>query len=142
MNVLLDTSVVSEAMAARPAAEVLAWIRAQPEAAIHLSAATIAEIDFGISRLPDGYKRVSLQTWRDNVVALSRRRILPVDLTVASAWGKLRGKAEAARRTMSLIDALIAATAEVYDLMLVTRNIKDFEVWGGPVFNPWPARDT
>ena len=124
-------------MAARPAAEVLGWISAQPEAAIHLSAATIAEIDFGISRLPDGHKRVSLQTWRDNVVAISRRRILPVDLTVASAWGKLRARAEAARRTMSLIDALIAATAEVHDLTLVTRNVKDFEVWGGPVFNPW-----
>ena len=141
MNVLLDTNVVSEAMAARPDAGVLAWIRAQPDVAIHLSVATIAEIDYGISRLPDGHKRVALQTWRENVVQISRRRILPVDLAVASAWGKLRGRAEAARRTMSLIDALIAATAEVHDLTLVTRNVKDFEVWGGPVFNPWPAQD-
>jgi predicted nucleic acid-binding protein len=43
---------------------------------------------------------------------------------------------------MSLMDALIAATAEVHDLTLVTRNVEDFEVWGGPVINPWPARDT
>ena len=49
------------------------------------------------------------------------------------------GRAEAARRTMSLIDALVAATAEVHDLTLVTRNIRDFEIWGGPVFNPWAA---
>ena len=139
MKFLLDTNVVSEAMAARPAAQVLAWLSTQPEAAIHLSAATIAEIDYGISRLPEGHKRASLQTWRDNVVAISRRRILPVDLAVASAWGRLRGRAEAARRTMSLIDALIAATAEVHDLTLVTRNTRDFEIWGGPVFNPWAA---
>jgi predicted nucleic acid-binding protein len=67
---------------------------------------------------------------------------LPVDLAVASAWGKLRGRAEAARRTMSLIDALLAATAEVHDLTLVTRNVEDFEAWGGPVFNPWLAQDS
>ena len=100
-------------MAARPAAQVLAWLSTQPEAAIHLSAATIAEIDYGISRLPEGHKRASLQTWRDNVVAISRRRILPVDLAVASAWGRLRARAEAARRTMSLIDALSSARTEV-----------------------------
>lgn len=49
----------------------------------------------------------------------------------------VRARAAAAGRTMPMVDALLAATADVHGLTLVTRNVSDFEVWGGPVFNPW-----
>ncbi len=51
--------------------------------------------------------------------------------------GRLRRRAERDKHTMPAVDAFIAATAETYGLILVTRNVRDFEVWGGPVFNPW-----
>ncbi len=140
MSFLLDTNVVSEAVAKTPSPDVLAWVRAQPSASLHLSVATIAEIDFGIARLADSLRRGRLQLWRDGVVASVGGRILPVDLIVASAWAKLRARAQAENRTMPLIDALLAATADVHGLTLVTRNVRDFEAWPGAILNPWSHR--
>jgi len=137
LSFLLDTNVVSEAMAASPAAEVVVWIDAQPMGSIHLSVVTVGEIEFGIAQLPDGSKRERLQAWRDELVRLVGRRVLPIDLRVANAWATIRAAAKAAKCTMPPIDALIAATAEVHGLTLATRNVKDFAAWAGPTFNPW-----
>jgi hypothetical protein len=139
LTFLLDTNVVSEAVKARPSTDVMAWTANQPAAAIFLSVATIAEIDFGVSRLAPGAKRSGLQAWRDALVTRTAPRILPVDLQVAQAWGVVRARAEAAGRGMSIADSLIAATAEVRGFTVVTRNVRDFEGWGGPVLNPWSA---
>jgi predicted nucleic acid-binding protein len=137
LTFLIDTNVASEAMKPRPAPHVRAWFGEQPDGALHFSVCTIGEIDFGISRLEHGPRREAFQSWRDRLVEVSRRRILPVDLRVASTWGAVRARAAAANRTMPIIDALLAATAETHGLVLVTRNVRDFEAWGGPVFNPW-----
>jgi toxin FitB len=135
LTFLIDTNVASEAMKPRPSSEVMAWFGQQPDGVLHFSVCTIGEIDFGIARL--GPRRAAFQAWRDHLVDVSRRRILPVDLRVAETWGIVRARAAAANRTMPAVDALLAATAEVHGLTLVTRNTRDFEVWGGPVFNPW-----
>jgi predicted nucleic acid-binding protein len=137
LSFLIDTNVASEAAKPRPSPQVRAWFAQQRDGALHFSVCTIGEIDFGIARLEVGPRRVALQAWRDHLVDVSRRRILPVDLRVAETWGIVRARAAAAKRTMPSIDALLAATAEVHGLTLVTRNTRDFEVWGGPVFNPW-----
>ena len=142
MSYLIDTNVVSEAMARRPSAEVMAWFESQAPSSLYFSVGTIAEIDYGVARLEVGPRRTRYQVWRDNLVAVSGRRILPVDLPVAQRWGEVRARSAEANRTMPIMDALIAATADVHELIVVTRNVRDFESWGGPVFNPWPAPPT
>jgi len=134
---LLDTNIASEAMRRDPNADVIAWTDRQRLQTLHFSVGTIAEIDFGIARLDESLRKARLQAWRDELVRRSRPRVLPVDLTIAKAWGVVRARATAAGRTMPVIDALLAATAAVHDLTLVTRNVADFEIWGGPVLNPW-----
>jgi predicted nucleic acid-binding protein len=80
---------------------------------------------------------VRLKAWRDELVRRSRPRVLPVDLVIANTWGVVRARTTAFGRTMPMMDALLAATAEVHGLTLVTRNVGDFEAWGGPIFDPW-----
>ena len=135
---LLDTNVVSEAVAARPSPEVVAWVAARPADDLFISVVTISEIDFGILRLPNGRRRSGLQAWREALVNHSRRRLLPVDLAVAEAWSLIRARAAAAGRTLSPVDSLIAATAQAHGYTVVTRNVRDFAAWGGPLLNPWP----
>ena len=137
MRFLLDTNVLSEAVAKAPRAEIVSWVERQSPDDIHLSVVTIGEIDFGIARLAEGLKRLRLQAWRDAIVERTGRRLLPIDLAVVAAWGEVRARAQAEHRTLPVLDAFLAATAEVHGLTLVTRNTKDFEVWGGAVFNPW-----
>ena len=120
-----------------PRAEIVSWVERQSLDDIHLSVVTIGEIDFGIARLAEGLKRLRLQAWRDAIVERTGRRLLPIDLAVVAAWGEVRARAQAEHRTLPVLDAFLAATAEVHGLTLVTRNTKDFEVWGGAVFNPW-----
>ena len=136
MRFLLDTNVLSEAVAKAPRAEIVSWVERQSLDDIHLSVVTIGEIDFGIARLAEGLKRLRLQAWRDAIVERTGRRLLPIDLAVVAAWGEVRARAQAEHRTLPVLDAFLAATAEVHGLTLVTRNTKDFEVWGGAVFNP------
>jgi predicted nucleic acid-binding protein len=134
---LIDTNVASEAMRRDPNADVVAWTASQLGQAMHISAGTIAEIEFGIARLEVGVRRARFEAWRDEIVRQFGVRVLPVNLKVASAWGVVRARGSAARKPMSVMDALVAATAEVHGLTVVTRNVRDFEAWGGPVFNPW-----
>jgi prevent-host-death family protein len=78
-----------------------------------------------------------LTRWRDRLIIVLGPRLLPVDAEVALAQARIRRESENARRTIPVMDAFLAATAEVHALTLVTRNVRDFEAWGGPVFNPW-----
>ncbi len=137
MKYLLDTNVASEAMRREPNADVVAWTDRQRLQTLYFSVGTIAEIDFGIARLDDSLRKVRLKAWRDELVRRSRPRVLPVDLVIANAWGVVRARTTAFGRTMPMMDALLAATAEVHGLTLVTRNVGDFEAWGGPIFDPW-----
>ena len=139
MSFLIDTNVASEAMRRHPSAEVVAWTDSQPAQALHFSVGTIAEIDFGLARLEAGFRKVRFEEWRNELVWRFQSGILPVDLAISSVWGAVQARAVAVGRTMPLMDSLLAATAEVHELTIVTRNVKDFEVWGGPVFNPWSA---
>lgn len=137
MTFLLDTNVASEPTAKTPNAGVLAWLAARSSEELFLSAATVAEIRYGIEACADGARKRALSLWFDEAVIANPDNVLPIGLDVAEAWGRLRRKAEAEKRSMPVMDAFIAATAEIHGLTLVTRNVRDFEVWGGPVFNPW-----
>jgi predicted nucleic acid-binding protein len=137
LSYLLDTNVASERLRKTPDAAVVEWIGRQRSERLFLSTVTIAEIQFGISVLDSGRRQAMLEDWLSDLLSALGDRLLPIDRDVATAWGHLRAKAKGAGRPTPAMDAFIAATAEVHGLTVVTRNVRDFEVWGGPVFNPW-----
>jgi hypothetical protein len=140
MSWLLDTNVISELVRARPDPRVLAFIHEADEDRLYLSAITWAEIRRGIALLPVGRKRQLLEDWlAQDLRARFQSRILPIDAEIAEHWGSLMAAAKANGQQVSTIDGLIAASAVVHDLQLVTRNTKDFAKLGVRLFNPWTS---
>ncbi|RPH99323.1 MAG: type II toxin-antitoxin system VapC family toxin [Calditrichaeota bacterium] len=138
MNYLLDTCVVSELLKKEPDKNVQNWISEMDETSLYLSVLTFGEIHKGIEKLPESRKKDQLHKWvNSDLRERFNNRILNFDLTMATKWGELQGKAELAGKAMSLIDGLIAATGIVNDLIVVTRNTKDMEQSGVSLFNPW-----
>ncbi len=134
---LLDTNVLSDAIKQAPHPAVSAWVKAQRPSTLFISTVSLAEAGYGVERLAVGRKSQELRQWLNSVLVDFDGRILPVDSQVALTQARIRRAAENARRTMPQIDAFLAATAQVHGLTLVTRNVRDFEAWGGAVFNPW-----
>lgn len=134
MTYLLDTCVVSEAR--RHSAAAVAWLRAVNPGALFLSVITLGEIAKGIAirQRTDPVAAAKLDGWLSGLRSVYADRILPIDHAVTIAWGHLM-----ARRTLPVPDALIAATARVHDLTLVTHNVVDFSGTGVDVVNPWAA---
>lgn len=133
---LIDTNIVSELRKPRPHGAVLAWLRSVDDRDLHLSAVTLGEIQAGveITREQDPVKAAEIEAWADQVAATWN--ILPMDASAFRAWAKLMH-----RRSDTLIeDAMIAATARVHGLQVVTRNVRDFQEFGVGVVNPFSAR--
>lgn len=129
---------LSETVRPQPARSVLAWLRSQDEDALHLSVVTLGELHKGIAKLRDGERKQRLASWVDvMLVERFKGRILAVDLPVASAWGELAGESERVGRPLAVLDGLIAATAHVHGLTVVTRNTGHFCGCGVRVFDPW-----
>lgn len=138
MSFLLDTPVVSELVRKNPSAGVLKWIDAQDEASLHLSVLTIGELEKGVARLPASARRNRLQSWiRRDLAERFGGRLLPIDARTAARWGSITGESEKRGRPLPVIDCLIAATALVHGLRVVTRNVGDFERCGAACVNPW-----
>jgi predicted nucleic acid-binding protein len=135
VSLLLDTNVVSELRKGRRAdTRVVEWFAGIADEEIHLSVLVVGELRRGIERLRgrDARQAGALEAWLREVVRTHAERILPVDSRVAEQWGRL-----AARRSASTIDTLMAATAQVFDLTLVTRNVKDVAWTGVSWLNPF-----
>jgi len=138
MNFLLDTNVISEPMKARPNAGVLAWLAEADEDSVFVSVVTITELRYGIERLITGRRRDRLDRWlRNDLTSRFGERILPIDLEIADACGRLVARSESLGRPIEPRDAFIAATAEVRGLILVTRNASDFEATVKTIVTPW-----
>jgi predicted nucleic acid-binding protein len=138
MRYLLDTNVLSEPAKPRPDPHVTSWLEKQSPFDLAISVLTLGEIAKGIQLLPEGPKRNRLDDWL--ATDLPRQflgRVLPVDDRVAFTWGRLAAAARHARRELPVIDGLLLATAEVHGLIFVTRNTKDCENRGVPLYNPW-----
>jgi predicted nucleic acid-binding protein len=137
MNFLLDTNAVSEWVKPRPNPGLIRWMESVDEDRSFISVISLAEIRYGIERLPAGHRRRRLDEWLHRELPLRfESRTLPIDDTVADAWGKTVAHCEAAGRPIGAMDAFLAATAETYDLTLVTRKISDFPL-AKKILNPW-----
>jgi predicted nucleic acid-binding protein len=138
VSFLLDTNVLSEWVKPRPNAGVVAWLAEADEDRVFVSVVTLAELRHGIERLPPGRRRSRLDAWlRDELPLRFEGRLLPVDDAVAEGWGKLVARREAMGRPIGVMDAFIAATAELHSLTLVTRNLADFKSSVRSAMNPW-----
>ncbi|MEH2515681.1 putative nucleic acid-binding protein [Bradyrhizobium sp. AZCC 1610] len=137
MNLLLDTNVLSEVQRPAPDLKVLGWLDAVDEDRVFISVASIAELRRGIALMDDARRRAALAAWLANdLPARFGDRILPIDHAVAEHWGDLMAQGRSGV-ALSVMDGFFAATALAKDLMLVTRNVKDFTLFGVPLFNPW-----
>jgi toxin FitB len=136
---LIDTNVVSELRkGVRAATPVRAWAESVAPSACYLSRVTMAEIRFGIERVSDPSFRAELEAWmRDGLLPWFADRILEVDERVLVCWRRLVWDGQKAGYTYAQPDALLAATALVHELGVVTRNAADFERAGVRLLNPW-----
>ena len=135
---LLDTNVLSEFARAHAADErVDRWLKATPEETLFASILTFAEIRRGIELLPAGKRRDQLEEWQNDLEQSFAGRLLPVTKDVGDRWAILSAQAQRRGTPLAVVDGLIAATAIVHDLTLVTRNTKDFAELGVVLFNPW-----
>jgi predicted nucleic acid-binding protein len=131
---LLDTNIISEARKPKPHGGVIAWLQGIPDQEMRLSAATLGELQNGveITRRQNREKAIQIEKWIDQVAATYQ--VLPVDGNVFREWGRLIKQPE------QLIDSLLAATARIHRLTLVTRNTRDFQSFHVPTLNPFTAK--
>lgn len=134
---LLDTNVISEPKRARPNAGVMAWLDDQLLSDLHLSVITVGELRRGIIRLGPGRRRDDLDFWLSQLILRFHDHILPIGLEVTERRAALAEDQRAAGRAADMSDELIAATAHVHGLTVVTRNVRHFEHSGCHVLSPW-----
>jgi predicted nucleic acid-binding protein len=138
MSFLLDTNVVSEWTKPRPNSGVITWLDEADEDRVFLSVATLAELRHGVERLASGARRKKLDSWLSEELPLRfESRVLAVTAEVADEWGRVIARCEAGGRPLAAMDGLIASTAIVHGLTLVTRNTSDFETAVKSLLNPW-----
>ena len=132
---LLDTNVVSELRKPKPHGAVVQWIQDIPDADLHISAVTIGEIQAGIelTREQDESKATELEQWLELVSGSFN--VVPMDALAFRVWARLMHKTSETLYE----DAMIAATAKVHKLTVVTRNVTDFKGFGVSVLNPFAS---
>ncbi|MBS0643893.1 MAG: type II toxin-antitoxin system VapC family toxin [Proteobacteria bacterium] len=130
---LLDTNVISELRRARPHGAVVAWLRSVADADLHISAVTVGEIQAGIevTRAQNPIRAAEIETWLERVA--QTYAILNMDALAFRTWARfMHGRSD-----NLMEDAMIAATAAVHGLIVVTRNVRDFRPFDVPTLNPF-----
>jgi predicted nucleic acid-binding protein len=135
--VVLDSNVVSELMRTAPEPEVLAWVDRQDAARVCTTSVTVAEVRYGIARLPSGRRQEALWAAADDVFTVFADRVLPFDATAAVHYADVVVERERAGAPISALDAQIAAVCRVHAAALATRNTADFDGLGLELTDPW-----
>ncbi len=132
---LLDTNVVSELRRPKPHGAVVAWLQSVEDMQLHLSAVTIGEIQAGVelTREQDPSKAQQIEEWLGLVA--SSYNVLPMDAGAFRVWAQLMHR----KSDIVYEDAMIAATAKIHGMTVVTRNVADFKQFGVPLLNPFKA---
>ena len=134
MKYLVDANVLSEPTKPTPDSRVIQWLR-EHEQEIAVDPVILGEMRFGILVLPKGRKRTALESWFET--GIQRLHCLPWDLDTGLKWADLLARLRVAGKAMPIKDSLIAATALVHGLAVVTRN-RDFLNVGVRIVNPFP----
>ena len=130
---LLDTNIVSETRKARPHGAVVSWLDGIAEADLFISVVTLGEIQSGIeiTREQNADKAAEIEEWANHLAA--SHNVLPMDTATFRLWARLMHR----QSNTVYEDAMIAATALVHKLTVVTRNVRDFKRFHVPLFNPF-----
>ena len=135
---LLDTTALSELRKPKPEPKVVAFVKAKPLDLLHVSAATFAEIRFGIELVADAGKRAELTEWLANKMRpMFEGRVMPISEDVMLKWRLMVEEGRKTGHTFSQPDLIIAATALHHGLTIVSRDTRDYDFARAPVVNPW-----
>ena len=138
--ILLDTNVLSELMRPTPASAVTAWLGAVEDIPFATTAITLGEILFGLRRLPGGERRQDLE---QRFLALTGPDgglpVLAYDEAAAHSYGEIATQRQRAGRSVQPCDIMIAAIAHQHDASIATRNVRDFDLTGLQIIDPWQA---
>lgn len=134
MKYLLDTNVISETIRKRPDVHVKQWFQTIPSNQLYVSVLSLGGIRRGIEKLSDQSRKDFMTAWLENDLTFwFGEHVMPVSSEIADKWGYLTSLA-----TLPAIDSLLAATALVHNMKLVTRNVSDFRMIAGlEIINPW-----
>lgn len=141
--IILDTNVVFELMRPEPAPQVANWVRDRDRRELRTTVITLAEVRYGIARLPEGRRKQALLTAADEIFSAFDDQVLPLDTAAAECYAVIASGRERAGRPVGGFDALIAAICRSRGAALATRNVADFEGTGVEIVDPWlqPPRD-
>jgi predicted nucleic acid-binding protein len=135
--IVIDTNVASELMKPSPDPSVRDWIVAHRGDRLHTTSITVAEIRYGIERLPAGRRRDLLKVTADDLFSAFKEHILPFDAAAAAVYPLVVTQRERVGMPIDGFDAQIAAICRTRDARLATGNLKDFVDTGLDVVNPW-----
>lgn len=135
--IVADTNVLSELMRPEPDPTVLSWVDGVPGNEFFSTAITVAEIQYGVARLPDGRRRESLADVVTRVFASFENRILAFDTAAAVRYGRLVAERDRAGQPITMADGQIAAICLVRGADLATRDVDGFDGTGVVVHDPW-----
>jgi predicted nucleic acid-binding protein len=135
---LLDTNVLSESIKPQPDRTVARWMAMHSPDQMAISIVTLAELNDGVQATPGDKRKKELVAWLENFVVPSfQDRILPLAIEILVDWLALARSLQARGRPQMAADLLIAATARIHDLIVVTRDVRHFALTETVIYNPW-----
>lgn len=135
--IVVDTNVTSELMRTSPSPAVAAWVGAQSPSDLYTTAVTVAEISYGLARLPEGGRKERLVDAAREVFSAFAEQVLPFDTAAAIEYAAVVIERERRGTPINGFDAQIASICRTRNATLATRNVKDFERTGVDLVNPW-----